>query len=166
MAIEDQEHAGGEQRSQFSLTFAAGACIVLLLAAGLVLATHFAKRHGTGAPSQGLPFGPVEQAYAGSIHFDGIQMSRSSNLLNEEFTYVNGTLSNDGSRTLRGLDVAIEFRDPFGQLVLRDTERLVQPASPPVPPGQQRDFQVTLEHVPAEWNQQLPSIRVTGLILE
>ncbi len=166
MAIEDQEQADGEQRSQFPLAFAAGACIVLILVGGLVLATHFVQRHGPAAPGVKLPFGPAEQAYAGSIHFDGIQMSRSSNLLNEEFTYVNGTLSNDGSRTLRGLDVALEFRDPFGQLILRDTERLVQPASPPVPAGQQRDFQVTLEHVPAEWNQQLPSIRVTGLILE
>ncbi|MFZ3201080.1 MAG: FxLYD domain-containing protein [Candidatus Acidiferrales bacterium] len=166
MDIEVREPTDRKERSQFPLAFAAGAFIVLLLAAGVVVATHFAQRHGPGAASERLPFGPAEQAYSGSIHFDDIHMSRSSNLLNQEFTYVAGTLSNGGSRTLRGLDVALEFHDPFNQLILRDTERLLEPASPPLGPGQQRDFQVTLEHVPAEWNQQVPDIRVTGLILE
>jgi hypothetical protein len=153
-------------RSQFPLAFAAGACVILLLVAGVVVATHFAGRHGPSAASEKFPFGPAEQAYAGSIHFDGIHMSRSSNLLNQEFTYVAGTLSNGGSRSLRGLDVTLEFRDPFNQLILSDTERLLEPVSIPLAPGQQRDFQVTLEHVPAEWNQQVPVFRVTGLILE
>jgi len=165
MAVEAREQAAREQRNQFPLAFATGACIVLLLAVGLALATHFAARRATGAKSQGLPFGPAEQAYAGSIHFDGLNLSRSSNLLNQEFTYVNATISNNGSRTLGGLDVAIEFYDPFNQLILRDTERLIQPTSAPLGPGQQRDFQVTLEHVPPEWNQQAPVIRITGMIL-
>jgi len=164
--MEPGEIPARTSRSQFPVAFAAGACIVLLLAGGLVLATHFAARRGPGGASAKLPFGPAEQAYAGNIHFGDIHMSRSSNLLNQEFTYINGTLSNDSSRTLRGLDVTLEFTDPFNQVVLRDSERLVDPASPPLGAGQQRDFQVTLEHVPAEWNQQVPLIRVTGLILE
>jgi hypothetical protein len=166
MDIEVREPTDRRERSQFPLAFAAGACIVLLLVAGIVLGTHFAGHHGPGAASESLPFGPAEQAYAGSIHFDDIHMSRSSNLLNQEFTYVAGTLSNGGSRSLHGLDVTLEFHDPFNQLILSDTERLLEPASPALAPGQQRDFQVTLEHVPAEWNQQVPVIRVTGLILE
>jgi hypothetical protein len=41
------------------------------------------------------------------------------------------------------------------------------PTAQPLKGGQQRDFQVTLERgLPAEWNQQYPSIRVTGLIVE
>ncbi len=78
-------------------------------------------------------------------------------MLNQEFTYVAGTISNDGDRTLRGLEVSVEFRDPFDQVILREKpERLIGSGDAPLSGGQRRDFQVTLEHVPVEWNRQYP----------
>jgi hypothetical protein len=49
---------------------------------------------------------------------------------------------------------------------LRETEVLIPPNGEPLPAGQRRPFQITLEHIPAEWNQQYPSINLTGLTLE
>jgi len=76
-------------------------------------------------------------------------------------------MSNDGVQTIRGMQVTVEFRDALNQVVLRDSQFVITPsADPPLNAGLSTPFQLTLEHVPAEWNQEYPSIRVTGLILQ
>ena len=93
-------------------------------------------------------------------------MSRAANLLNQEVTYVFGVLSNDGDRTIRELEVTIEFRDSLNQVVLRDTRRFIGPRAKPVEPLRRREIEMTFDHVPDDWNRQYPSLRVTGLVLD
>jgi hypothetical protein len=94
-------------------------------------------------------------------------MSRSTNMIKQEFTYVTGTMSNDGDRNIRAMEVTVEFHDAMNQVILRDSQFVIAPqGDAPLNAGLSRDFQVTLEHVPAEWNQEYPSIRVTGLNLQ
>jgi hypothetical protein len=135
-----------------------------LLLGGVILLSRGSHPNGAGATAK-LPFGPTEQAYSEHIHFKGIQMAKANNFLNQEFTYIAGTLWNDGARTIRAVDVTLEFHDPFNQVILRENESVIGLKDQPLGGGQRRDFQITLEHVPVEWNQQYPSIRVTGLIL-
>ena len=153
-----------EEKRQFPIALAAGALIVLVIFGGLMLLSRGSNRSGQTAVVH-LPFGPTEQAYSEHIHFKDVQMAKANNFLNQEFTYVAGTLSNDGARTIKALEVTLEFRDPFSQVILREPEQIIGPKDPPLGGGQRRDFQITLEHVPPEWNQQYPSIRVTGLVL-
>jgi len=135
-----------EQRSQFPIAFAAGAVVVLLLLGGLILLSRGSHPNGAGAAAK-LPFGSTEQAYAEHVHFKDIQMAKANNFLNQEFTYIAGTLWNDGARTIRALDVTLEFHDPFNQVILRENESLIGPKDAALPGGQRRDFQITLEHV-------------------
>ncbi|HXZ19507.1 MAG TPA: FxLYD domain-containing protein, partial [Candidatus Acidoferrales bacterium] len=108
----------------------------------------------------------TEQAYAAQIHFSNLQLTQASNMLNQEFTYVVGTVSNTGNRPVRAIEVTVEFHDLVNQLVLRDTVRIFPPGTPPLSPAHERDFQLTFEHVPSGWNHQPPSIRITGLDLQ
>jgi hypothetical protein len=163
--MEPEVSAPRDDRSRLPVAFAAGAIVVLLVVGGLLLVTRSIKSHQSAA-SPRLPFSVAEQAYAGRIHFTDIQLSKATNMLNQEFTYVAGVISNDGVRTIRGLDVTLEFRDPFNQVILRETEHLIGPGAQPLTGGARRDFQITFEHVPSEWNQQYPAIQVIGLILE
>lgn len=139
--------------------------MVVLLAGVVYLVSRSTGPSGPAA-LQRLPFGSAEKAYAGHLHFINPDMSRAANFLNQEFTYVNGEISNDGVQTIRGLEITLEFHDPFNQVVLRETNRVIGSASTPLLGGQRRPFQVTLEHVPAEWDQRYPSIKVTGLVIE
>lgn len=162
--MEPQVEAEREEKSRLPVAFAAGAGVVVVLLAGLWLLMHLAQPSRPG--KQKLPFGPAEQAYAGQIHLHSGEMSRATNFLNQEFTYIEGSVSNDGARTVRGLDVRFEFRDALDQVILRDNERLIEPAAEPLESGKQRDFRITFEHIPSAWTQQYPSISVTGLTLE
>jgi hypothetical protein len=152
--------------SRFVLALAAGAGIVLLLIAGVWLLGRSSGGGKTPAAAAHLPFGPAEQAYAAQIHFSGLQLSQATNMLNQEFTYLVGTVENSGDRPVRGIEVTVEFHDLINQLVLRETARVFAPGAPPLAPGRQRDFQLTFESVPQSWNHQRPAIRVTGLDLQ
>jgi len=158
------ENTDREDRSRLPIALAAGAGVVLLLFGGLMFVSRIMRTHGPAA-TEALPFGAAERAYAQRIHFTNMQMARATNFLNQEFTYIAGTISNDGTRTLQRLQVTLEFHDPLNQVVLRETQLLITSPARPLDGGQRRDFQITLDHVPATWDQQYPSIRVSGIVL-
>lgn len=154
-----------EQKSRTPAPFIAGTVVVLLLLGGVVLLTRHI-RPAESAGEQHLPMTATEQAYAKQIRFLDLKMSRAANFLNQEVTFVFGTVANDGARAVRDVEVTIEFRDLFNQVVLRDTRRVLGLRAAPLAPGQHHEFQFGFEHVPADWNRQYPSIRVTGLLLD
>ena len=154
-----------EERSSFPIAFALGAAVVLFLVGGLILANRLTRsKNPTG--EQHLPFGAAEQAAAERIHFSDPQMARAANFLNQEVTYIGGVISNDGVAAIREVEVTLEFHDPFNQVILRETRRLLGPNARALGGGERRDFQVSIEYVPDEWNQQYPTIKVTGLLLQ
>ena len=139
----------------------------IVLCAILAFAFFLSRSHqGAGANAKPLPITDEDRAYLDHIHISNAQMSRSTNFLNQEFTYVTGTVSNDGNRNLQALEITLEFHDPFNQLILRERNQIVPASGPGLAPGQQRDFQITLEHIPSEWNQQYPTLRLTGMLLK
>jgi hypothetical protein len=163
--MEPGESSYSAERGRFPVAFLAGAVVMALLFGGFYVLTRVLGSHGPAVAAK-LPFGAAEQAYAERIHFNDLHMSRSTNMLKQEFTYVTGTMSNDGGQTIRAMEITVEFHNALNQVILRDSQFVITPGSdPPLNAGLSSPFQVTLEHVPAEWNQEYPSIRVTGLIL-
>jgi hypothetical protein len=150
----------------FPAAFLAGLVVVLILAACVVLLSRHSKSSQPVVHSAKLPFGTAEQAYAPNIHFENVKLARATNLLGEEFTYVDVSVKNAGSQSIHGLSITIEFHDPFKQVVLRDTERLIGPADPALGPGQERNLRITMGQIPPEWNHEDPTFRVTGLVLK
>jgi len=163
--MEPGESSYSEERSRLPIAFGAGLIIVLILFGGLFLITRRMHSNGPAAEVK-LPFGAAEQVYSERIHFTDMHMAKATNFLNQEFTYVAGTMTNDGTRDIKAMDVSIEFRDPFKQVILRDSEHLIGPDTAPLTAGQKGTFQVSVEHLPPEWNHEYPIIRVNGLVLE
>jgi hypothetical protein len=162
--MEPGESSYQKERSQFPIAFGIGIIIVAILVGVIVMVVMHTRTKP--AAEIKLPYGAAEQAYADRIHFDDIQLAHATNFLNQDFTYVAGTIANQGTHDIKSLQVEVEFRDNLNQVVLRETESLVPPDADPIPAGQRRPFQVTLEHLSAEWNHQYPSIHVTGLVLQ
>lgn len=151
-----------QEPNRLPVAFLAGIVIVALLVSGAVFYSRYAAPVATDEDKP-LPMGPAEEAYASQIHFLEPKMSRAANFLNQEVTFVFGTVENGGDRKVKQIEITLEFHDPFDQVVLRDKQRLFLPNATPMLPGQQRDFQVGYEHIPAQWNNGYPTIRVTGL---
>ena len=153
------------ERSRLPVAFVAGLVIVTILIGAAVLLSRYSSPSGPEA-LRPLPMGPPEQAYAPQIHFLEPKMSRAANFLNQEVTFVFGTVLNNGSRPIRQIEVTLEFHDPFNQVVLRDKQRLFGPNAVPLAPHDRRDFQLGYETLPVQWNQAYPTMTITGLQLQ
>ena len=101
-----------EERSRFPAALAAGAVVVLLVAGVIALLTHFISPSHKAADTA-LPFGAAEQAYAAQIQFQNLQLSHSTNLLNQEFTYVGGTFPTMARARWTPLKWWSNFTTPF-----------------------------------------------------
>lgn len=103
----------------------------------------------------------AEQAYLKNLQVTNPRMSAASNFLGNTLYYLDGTLANKGQRTVRRVDARLTFLDPFGEVVLRQDESLLNGQSPPLRGNQSRAIHLTFEHLPAEWNQGPPTIELT-----
>lgn len=142
-----------------------GAAAMILL----IVLVYFASRVAptqTVAPEQPLPMGAPEQAYAPQIQVLDLKVARATNFLNQEATFVFGTTANNGPRAIKQIEVEFDFHDVFQQVVLRDKQRLFSPTAAPLAPNQMRDFQLTYDTMPAQWNQAPPTVKITGLQLQ
>jgi hypothetical protein len=158
-----------EQQSRFPAAFLSGMAVIGLLVLALYWLTKPGPQDPAGSAGKHLTLGKAENEYAEQIHVSDLRLSRAVNLMKHEFTYVNGVLANDGARVIRDIELVTEFRDQFDQVVLREIQRpfgTATRAGEPLSAGQRREFQLTFEHVPLDWNRQNPSIRVSGLVLE
>jgi hypothetical protein len=157
----------GEQqpdRGPFNFALLVAAAAVIIVLAGFYLWP------GRQSPSRGgmqeihPPFAAAERAYASKIKIENLALSRAANFLNQEVTILTGELVNTGERTLREVELTVEFYDDMNQIALRESRLAVNSGSPPLAPGERRSFEVSFEHIPTSWNMQQPTVRVTGLL--
>ncbi|HWQ03435.1 MAG TPA: FxLYD domain-containing protein [Candidatus Nitrosotenuis sp.] len=153
-----------EEKSKFPVAFLAGIAVMLLLLGIVYVLTKTTQTPLPGA--QRLPLADADKPVAEKITFSEIHMSRARNMLGHELTYAEGIVANESNRTVKDVEVTVEFLDALGQVVLRDVQRPLGKNPAPLRPGEKRGFQLTFESVSSEWNRQLPHIRVTGLLLE
>ena len=154
-----------EEKSRAPVVLLVGGAAALLLIGIFYLIGRLTPAP-TKAVEQPLLMGQAEQAYVPQIEFLEPQVARAANFLNQEVTFVFGTVLNNGSRPIRQIEVTLEFHDVFNQVVLRDKQRLFGPNAVPLPPHERRDFQLGYETLPVQWNQAYPTMRITGLLLQ
>lgn len=147
---------------------------VVVVASLLWLGSGATGTHTPPAPEKLPPLDDAARAYLGNITLGNLQPSKWENMLGQEVIYLDGVLKNAGDKKIVALELTIEFKDPYGILVKRDTFRPVgAPRSTgfsafasPLPAGESREFRAGFENIPASWNQGTPSVRITGLLLE
>jgi hypothetical protein len=149
------------ERSRFSFALTLAAAAVVIVIAGLYFLPGRQSPSRTTAPE--AHFGAAEQAYAPKLRIENITLSRAENFLHQEVTTLSAELLNTGDRSLRAVELTIEFSDDLRQVVLREARSVLAPGTAPFAPAERRTFEVSFEHIPSPWNRQQPVIRITGL---
>ncbi len=129
------------------------------LGAVLVLHQHNEATKPAAASASRPSLSAEQQAYLSSITFAGFHMSAANNFLGNTETYLDGTVTNQGARPVRALDVELNFVDSLNQVVLRETFHPLADWSSPLAPGQSYAFRATFEHIPVDWNQAAPEAK-------
>ena len=156
------EPSKGKRRSLWLYLLAGAVIVGLLLLVFWTPSQHMAQPAPSAKP---LPFGPGEQSYAANVKFENLKMSRFENMFKQQVTYLAGDIHNSGNRTVADVEISVEFRNIENQVVLRQTLRPMEPKPVAITPGQRQSFQLGFDQVPDDWNENYPTIRITGLLL-
>ena len=134
---------------------AAAAALAVLIALALLL-----NRSGSRPPPA---LQDEQKAYLPQIVVSDARMSAAENFLGHTVTYLDAKVTNKGAKPVRQLELELTFVDTLGQVVLRETARPVTSRMLPLKPGETRAIQVSFEHMPIDWNQAPPTIRVRSV---
>src|SRR3984957_15810509 len=137
----------------------------LAVVVGLLIAGH-------RKPSAALNVVQPLAAYAPNLPLSQLAMSESTSLSGGKSTFVDGHVQNTGDQTVTGITVQVLFRNdegmppqvetlPLSLIRMRQPYIDTQPVSAaPLKPGDGQDFRLIFENMPANWNMQMPEIRV------
>jgi hypothetical protein len=128
----------------------------------------------TRPPESLPPLDADSQAYLPQIAIGEVKLSRFENMLGQQVLYVDTPIHNRGARTIRGLELTLEFVDVNLQPVLTQKARAVgdpraplgSPRRSSLGPGQSLTARFAFEDLPREWNRGAPRVRASGLLLE
>jgi len=141
-----------------------GVVIVVVVVGVIVLLSR--------APSQGPA---AAHPYANNLKLSNLKMSQAENFVGASVTYIDGTVTNTGDKTVTHATAHVEFKNSMDQVAqVEDLPlRVLQTSGPypdavdlsasPLAPGHSEPFRLTFEHVSADWNQAYPDLRVTDV---
>jgi hypothetical protein len=157
---------GPEERGGPARMIWGGAALVAVIVVGVVLVAGRKKPEAAAVTLQ-----PVD-GYSASLPLTDFAMSEAGNLSGGKLTYLDGRVGNTGGKTVTGATVQVVFQNDEGLAPQIDTValtliRMKEPyidtepmAADPLKPGDEREFRLTFETVPDNWNSQMPEVRL------
>jgi hypothetical protein len=148
-------------------TIAIAVAVVIVVA---IVGAFLMRGQPKGA--SGLP------AYAANLKFSDFKMSAAENFVGATVSYVDGTVTNAGGKTVTHALVEVTFKDEMGQLAQRETipmqvlktdgpyPEAVDFSVSPLGPGQSKTFRLTFESISAQWNHQYPDIQIVDVAVK
>lgn len=112
-------------------------------------------------------------AYAVNLKFSDLQTSAAQNFAGATVSYLDGTVSNTGDKTVSHAAVQITFKDDLGQTAQREEvplrvlrtggayDEAVDLNMSPLGPGQSEPFRLTFDNISAQWNHAYPELQIT-----
>lgn len=145
--------------------------IAVVVVIGGALAAAFLLRQPPKAAKTASP-------YIASLKLSDFKMSAAENFIGATVSYVDGTITNSGDKTVTHVVVEVVFQDSMGQLAQREELplRVLKTSGPypeavdldvsPLAPGQTQHFRLTFDSISAQWNRQYPAMRVTDVAVK
>ncbi len=107
------------------------------------------------------------EAYKDKVRIEDVKASISINFAGNRSAWIDGLISNEGSRKLEAVEMRVILYDVYGQV---SKERTVVPLRPgiglkggPMEPLEKRTFHIGIESVEQLWNPKKVEIAITGL---
>jgi hypothetical protein len=162
-----QPTPASDERDSSSRTIAIAVAVVIVIAVVGAFLLRGQPKSSSGPP-----------AYAANLKLSDLKMSAAENFVGATVSYVDGTVTNTGDKTVTHAMVQVNFKDDMGQLAQRDEIPLqvlktdgpypeaVDFSVSPLAPGQSKPFRLTFEGISAQWSRQYPDILVTDIAVK
>ena len=151
----------GKENSSIPVPVLAGGIFV-----AVVLAVIFFLSSRQQAPEPLQPLTEDALAYSSQVLLTDLRMSAEANFLGQEVVYLDGKITNHGSKVVQQLAVRLFFYDVLSQVVLKVDHEVLRPRSAPLASGEERKFQLRLDRLPATWNRGSPQLQLISLEIQ
>ena len=113
--------------------------------------------------------------YIANLKFSDFKMSAEENFAGHTVSYIDGTITNAGDKTVTHVVVEVSFKDEMSQVVqneevplrvVRSNGVYTEPVDlnvAPLGPGKSAPFRLTFDSISAQWSHAYPDIRVTDV---
>jgi hypothetical protein len=155
------------QRDSTLLPILLGVAFVVAVVAGIVLLFR-------SSPKKTTPPNP----YAAKLNLSDLKMSAAENFVGARITYIDGTVTNTGDKTVTHAVVHVAFRNSLSEVAQAEDVALyvLKTSGPypdavdlnlsPLPPGQGEPFRLTFDHISNDWNRAYPDLQVADVSLK
>jgi hypothetical protein len=145
----------------------------LIVAVVIGVVAMAARKRPVPAPATLQP----ADAHSASLPLSEFAMSEAANLSGGKLTYLDGHVRNMGLGTVTGATAQVVFQNDEGLAPQIDTVplaliRMKEPyidtepiGADPLKPGDDREFRLTFDAVPDNWNSQMPEVRLIHIEL-
>jgi len=159
-----QPTPAAEERDSSRLIIVIAIAVVVAIAMAAALLLRSQPKAASGPPP-----------YAANLKLSDFKMSAAENFVGATVSYVDGTVTNTGDKTVTHIMVQVNFKDDMGQLAQRENipmqalktdgpyPEAVDFSVSPLGSGQSKPFRLTFETISAQWNHQVPEIQVTDV---
>jgi hypothetical protein len=107
-----------------------------------------------------------DSTYQGRIEISHLNLAKGESYLGDSVYFVEGEIKNSGDRIVQRVELTLTFRDSLKQVVLKETRRALEyKASKGLEVQKTAKFQIGFDHLPRDWNNFLPEVRVTGVVI-
>jgi hypothetical protein len=161
----DQQAPAAEERDSSRLIIMAAVAGVIAVTLVIAFLLREPPKSAKGVP-----------AYATNLKFSDFKMSAAENFVGSTVSYIDGTVTNAGDKTVVNIVLEVVFSDELGQVAQDEPDvplRVLKTNGPypeavglsvaPLGPGQSQPFRLTFDHISAQWNRQYPEIRITDV---
>jgi hypothetical protein len=153
-----------EQRESNLVPILLGVAFVLVVVGVIAVLSR-------SSPKATTPSNP----YAAKLNLSDLKMSAAENFVGARITYVDGTVTNTGDKTVTHAAVHVAFKNSLGEVAQADDVVLyiLKTAGPypdtvdlhllPLAPGQSAPFRLTFDHISNDWDRAYPDLKVTDV---
>ncbi len=116
--------------------------------------------------------------YIANIKLSDFKMSAEANFVGATVSYIDGSVTNSGDKSVAHVVVEVTFKDDIGQVaqreevplrVVRSNGAYTEPVDlsvAPLGPGKTEPFRLIFDSISAQWNHAYPDIRVTDVAVK
>jgi hypothetical protein len=137
---------------------------------GLVVAAVFFFGHKKPDPNA-----RKTDPYLAQLKISELHISIAEDFAGNPVTYIEGKITNSGDKKVIGATIELVFKNVLGETTQQENLPVMvllfklpyldfgSLDQTPLAPGQTREFRLTLEHVTADWDRQMPQAKVVSV---
>jgi len=137
--------------------------IALVAIAGLGL-FWFLEVQANKPPAPGPVLTGEAKAYVRHLQLSGVTKKAAQSYLKQEVVEIEGNIANNGDRVLKLVEVNCVFRDPYGQVVLRERVAIAGRKMGNLAPGETKRFRMAFDNIPESWNKGMPELIIAQIL--